>query len=160
MKGILATQETMVDTFWEYNEKCFDNSLPTPWFETVNSVSILGKFEYYKNKKNDKKPIVNQTIKMSDCFYYPKKDFIETMVHEMIHYYIAWNRIKDNRSHGREFMRIAKELGEKYGFDITKTKDASSFELTEKAPKLVERKRTHFFMFCTIWLKKHLSLSI
>ena len=65
---------------------------------------------------------------MSDCFDYPEKVFVEIMVHEMIHYYIAWNRIKDNKSHGKEFMRMANEMKEKYGLNITKTIDASSFQ--------------------------------
>jgi hypothetical protein len=138
---MIANQETMVDTFWDCNEKYFDNSLPTPWFETVNSISVIGKFEYHKNKRNSKKPIRDQVIKMSDCFDYPEKDFIETMVHEMIHYYIAWNRIKVLRSHGRVFMRMANEMKEKYGLNVTKKNGASSFKLTENAPKLVKRKR-------------------
>ena len=138
---MIANQETMVDSFWDCNEKYFDNSLPTPWFETVNSISVIGKFEYHKNKRNSKKPIRDQVIKMSDCFDYPEKDFIETMVHEMIHYYIAWNRIKVLRSHGRVFMRMANEMKEKYGLNVTKKIDAFSFKLTENAPKLVKRKR-------------------
>ena len=43
----------------------------------------------------------------------------DVMVHEMIHYYTAWNRIKDNGSHGRQFWRIAKEFNERYGLNIT-----------------------------------------
>lgn len=144
---MIANQETMVDSFWDCNEKYFDNSLPTPWFETVNSISVIGKFEYHKNKRNSKKPIRDQVIKMSDCFDYPEKDFIETMVHEMIHYYIAWNRIKVIRSHGRVFMRMANEMKEKYGLNVTKKIDASSLKLTENAPKLVKRKRIFGSLF-------------
>lgn len=57
------------------------------------------------------------------------------MVHEMIHYYLAWNCIKTKKAHGDEFMMIANELNEKYGLNITKTLDASSFKRTEQAPK-------------------------
>jgi predicted SprT family Zn-dependent metalloprotease len=69
------------------------------------------------------------------------------MVHEMIHYYIAWNRIKDNNAHGKEFMKIANELKEKYGLNITKKVDASSFKLTENAPKIVKKKNLFSFLF-------------
>lgn len=136
-----AYQETMVNTFWECNRKYFNNSLPTPWFETINNVNVLGKFEYHKNRKNCKTPIRDQVIKMSDCFDYPEKDFVEIMVHEMIHYYIAWNQIKDNKSHGRIFMEMANEIKRKYGLDVMKKISASSFELTENAPKLVKKKK-------------------
>lgn len=154
---MIANQETMVNTFWECNEKYFDNSLPTPWFETVNDFDIIGEFRCQKNKKSKKKPIREQVIIMSDCFDYTKRAFVEIMAHEMIHYYIAWNKIKDNKSHGNEFMKIANELKEKYGLNITKKIDASSFKLTENAPNLIKKKRlfknlfsilsSHFLIF-------------
>jgi len=131
---MIANQDTMVHTFWECNEKYFNNSLPTPLFDTINKTSTLARFEYYKNNKNSKKPIRKQIIKISDCFDFDEKDFREIMIHEMIHYYIQWERIKDNGDHGNEFMRIANELNAKYGLNITKTKDASSYKLTENAP--------------------------
>ena len=34
----------------------------------------------------------------------------------------------------RDFMRIANEINEKYGMNVAKTKDASSFKRIEKAP--------------------------
>ena len=144
---MIANQDTMVDTFWECNDKYFDHSLPTPIFDTFNKINIIARFEYQRNKKNSKKPIRNQIIIMSDCFDYTEKDFIEIMVHEMIHYYIAWNRIKDNRSHGKVFLKIANEMKEKYGLNITKKVDASSFKLTEKAPKIVKKKSLFHFLF-------------
>jgi hypothetical protein len=144
---MIANQDTMVHTFWDCNAKYFNDALPTPIFETVNRVDILARFEYRRNKKNSKKPIRNQTIIMSDCFDYPEKDFVEIMIHEMIHYYIAWNRIKDNKSHGKEFMRMANEMKEKYGLNITKTIDASSFQLTENAPKIVKKRSFFDFLF-------------
>ena len=55
------------------------------------------------------------------------------MAHEMIHYYLAEHQIKDDKSHGKEFMRMAQELNEKYGLNITETLDASEMEV--KSPK-------------------------
>ena len=144
---MIANQDTMVKTFWDCNKKYFNNSLPTPIFDTFNRVDVMAKFEYHKNKKNSKKPIRNQTIIMSDCFDLPEKDFIDTMVHEMIHYYIAWNEIKDNGIHGKVFMKIAKEMNEKYNLNVTKTKSAFSYKLTENAPKNIKKKKFFSFLF-------------
>ena len=144
---MIANQKTMVNTFWECNSKYFNHSLPTPIFKTFNRVDSIAKFECYKNKNNNKKPIREQIIFMSDCFDYPQKNFIEIMVHEMTHYYIAWNRIKDNNPHGKEFMKIANELKEKYDLNITKKVDASSFKLTENAPKIIKKKSLFNFLF-------------
>lgn len=58
------------------------------------------------------------------------------LVHEMIHYYIAYNKIEDNEDHGVEFMKLAESLNRKYGLSITKKIDASSFKRNEKASKI------------------------
>jgi len=58
------------------------------------------------------------------------------LVHEMIHYYIAYNKIEDNEDHGVEFMKLAEALNRKYGLSITKKIDASSFKRNEKASKI------------------------
>ena len=139
---MIANQDTMSNTFKECNEKYFNNSLPTPLFKTFNRVNTIARFEYYNNKKSSKKPITGQTIFMSDCFIYPKKDFIDAMVHEMIHYYISWNKIKDNNPHGKIFMKIASEMNDKYGLNITIKKDASLYRLTKNAPKIIEKKKS------------------
>ena len=119
--------------FRECNRKYFNGALPTPKFSLINKLNILARFEYNKDKKG-KHPIKWQELKFSDCYDFPEEDFRELMVHELIHYYIAWNKIKDNGSHGKEFMRIANEINEKHGLNITKTKDVSLFKKTEKAP--------------------------
>ena len=130
---MIADLNTMSRVFRECNKKYFDGSLPTPQFLLMNKLNTLARFEYNKDKKG-KHPIKWQALKFSDCYDFPEEDFREIMVHELIHYYIAWNGIKDNKDHGREFMRIANEINEKHGLNVTKTKDASSFKRTEKAP--------------------------
>ena len=130
---MIADLNTMSRMFRECNKKYFDGSLPTPQFLLMDKLNTLARFEYNKDKKG-KHPIKWQALKFSDCYDFPEEDFREIMVHELIHYYIAWNGIKDNKDHGREFMRIANEINEKHGLNVTKTKDASSFKRTEKAP--------------------------
>ena len=129
---MIASFETMSKMFSECNEKYFDGILPVPYLNTMNKMKILARFEYNKDK-GGKYPIKWQEIKFSDCYDYSEQDFREMMVHEMIHYYIAWNGIKDNKEHGNEFMRIANHLNEKYNLNITQKKDASLLKRTEKA---------------------------
>ena len=131
---MIANWTTMSQMFRECNKKYFNGSLPSPKYGLMNKLNILARFEYNKNK-NGKKPIKWQEIKFSDCYDFPEDSFRDLMVHELIHYYIAWNGIKDNKEHGKEFMRIANELNTKYNLNVTKKVDASSFPRTEKAPK-------------------------
>ena len=133
---MIADFNTMPEMFWKCNEKYFNNELPTPKYGLMNKTSILARFEYYKDKKG-KNPIKWQKILFSDCFDFDEKVFEDIMVHELIHYHIAWNGIKDNKMHGKEFMRLANEMNEKYGLNVTATVDASSFKKTENAPKSI-----------------------
>lgn len=136
---MIADYDNMPMAFYDCNDKYFDGKLPTPKFGLIHKTSMLGWFGYRKNKKKNcsKEPLEYKIIKMSDCYDFDEKDFIEIMVHEMIHYYIAWNQIKDTGDHGTMFMKMANELREKHGLNITKTKDASSFKKTKSAPKSI-----------------------
>ncbi len=131
---MIANWTTMPRMFNECNKKYFNGSLPSPKYGLMNKLNILARFEYNKNKKG-KHPIKWQEIKFSDCYDFPEDVFRNLMVHELIHYYIEWNGIRDNKSHGKEFMKIANELNTKYNLNVTKKVDASSFPRTEKAPK-------------------------
>lgn len=129
-----ADYTTVPLMFGECNRKYFNGSLPKPKFTIISKLNIIARFEYNKDKKG-KHPIKWQELKVSDCYEYTEQELREIIVHEMIHYYIAWNGIKDNKDHGREFMKIANELNEKYGLNITKTKDVSSLIRTDKTPQ-------------------------
>lgn len=131
---MIANFETMSKMFKECNKEYFKSSLPIPTFSTLNKLNTIAKFVYNKNK-GKKCPIKWQEIRITECYDFSEEDFRDIMVHEMIHYYIALNGIKDNNEHGKEFMKMANEFNSKYHLNITKTKSASSFKKTEKAPK-------------------------
>ena len=132
---MIADFNTMPMIFSECNRKYFNQELPMPKFGLINKTSILARFEYFKEK--DGKKIKHKKILFSDCFDFDEETFINLMVHEMIHYYLAWNGIKNPTQHNKEFMDIANKINSKYGLNITKTVDASSFKKTENAPKSI-----------------------
>ena len=134
---MIATVEYLTELFWECNKKYFDNSLPTPYIELFDSVNKIARFEYYKNKKGSKKPIKNQIIKFTKNYDFDKNTIRDIMVHEMIHYYIAWNRIKDNKAHGKQFMKMAEEYNQKYGLSIKVTIDVSPFLINKETSKKI-----------------------
>ena len=132
---MIADWNTMPRMFNECNKLYFNRSLPEPKYGIIHKTSILARFEFYRNKKNTKKTISYQTIKFSDCYDFTEEQFRNLMVHEMIHYYLAWNNIKEFKDHGKKFMAMASEINEKYNLNVTKKIDTSSYVLTEDAPK-------------------------
>ena len=70
--------------------------------------------------------IKHKKIYMTDYFDFTEEMYRNVLVHEMIHYYIAYNKIEDNEDHGVEFMKLAESLNRKYGLSITKKISSSS----------------------------------
>ena len=151
---MIADLNTMPEIYWYCRKKFFNNELPDPPnFDIIHSFKVMARFTFRKAKKKDKKkkgkkwkPLEYKCISFSDYFDFDEETFINIMAHEMIHYYILEHEIKDNKPHGREFMRIAQELNEKYGLHITKKVDGSKIPLSPHAPKVVFRpKRKWWF---------------
>ena len=141
--NMIADYNTMPHMFWECNRLYFGHQLRKPQFGLMHTFRYLGKFEYRWGEK--KKPVKKRymAILMSDFFDFDEETFRNTMVHEMIHYYLYLNGTSDcsvfsrflrfvgfkNSDHGPEFMAMAQKLNEQYGLNITKTCDASSIPL-------------------------------
>ena len=130
---MIATAENMNENFKIYNKMYFEGKLPLPKFEVMHTYLKSGYFLFDPVKKGR---IRKKKIYMTDYFDFTEEMYRNILVHEMIHYYIAYYKIKDNEDHGIEFMKIAENLNKKYGLSITKEIDASSFKSSEKASKI------------------------
>ena len=116
-----------------YNKLYFEGRLPLPKFEVMHTYRMSGYFIFDPVKKGR---IRHKKIYMTDYFDFTDEMYRNVLVHEMIHYYIAYNKIEDNEDHGVEFMKLAEFLNRKYGLSITRKIDASSFKRNEKASKI------------------------
>ena len=71
------------------------------------------------------------------CYFDWEEDALrDVIVHEMIHYYLAYKHIDNNISHGEEFQKMAQEMNDKYGLNVTVKVDTTNFKRTPSAPKL------------------------
>ena len=137
---MIADYNTMPQMFWECNRLYFENQLRTPEFGLMHSCRTLGKFAFQWGEKSKPVKKRNMVILMSDYFDLDEASFRNIMVHEMIHYYLYLNDIKDGSAfihflqffgfkksyHGPEFMAMAQKLNEQYGLNVTITFDAST----------------------------------
>ena len=65
---------------------------------------------------------------MTDYYDFTPKQFEDILVHEMIHYYLAYFGLDKSCSHGCEFKKMAKRLNETYDLNITKYLDISQYK--------------------------------
>ena len=125
------TYKFIQDSFVKYNELIFDNSLPVPSFRLTTTRLAMGvtRTRVFNNKKQI-------SIDISIRYDLPHEDYINTIVHEMIHYYIEYNNMQDDASHGKLFVSIMNKINAEYNLNI-KVVGERSEEMVLQEPKRI-----------------------
>lgn len=107
--------EQWFDTF---NQTYFQGALPQPALQLSQSRTRLGTLSYrrvrtWKGMKNE-----SYTLRLSNYYDLSEREYQNTLLHEMIHYVIAYKGWKDTSAHGQIFRNMMRELNTKYGWEI------------------------------------------
>jgi len=134
---MIATIEFAQKWFPIYNKEYFDGELPTPKFELIKKKRVLGEYQHC-NKLDIFGNLLSQgifadgtsanAIRLSVYYDRTERDLQQTLIHEMIHFYIDFKGIEDNGSHGKEWTFLAERINKQGGWSIsrlTSTKDCS-----------------------------------
>lgn len=116
-----ATLPFIQQTFDTFNAQCFEGVLPPVPIILTKAKSFLGKMEYRSVRGLFGLVSSNKDFRMkiSTSFDLPEEELEDVVLHEMIHYYIAWRGIRDTSVHGETFRSIMKQLNGKFGRNIT-----------------------------------------
>lgn len=101
--------------FIQYNMEYFNGYLPIPRFEFIHSHKILGEFSYQWDMFGEP---FNPVIRISDGFYYPDHCLKDILVHEMIHFYLAYTKEDKFCTHGKSFKRMSDDFNLNYNMNI------------------------------------------
>lgn len=118
---MIPTEEWIFTRFNEYNDKYFDGELPTPNFKISQSCKIGGNecFGYYnlagcrydKITRKITSLYNNGTICLSNQYDRPENEWIETLLHEMVHEYVnLCLYIYPRDPHGKKFQQVAERI--------------------------------------------------
>ncbi len=105
-----ATTEFLYRVFDTYNKRCFESSLQRPLIVITRAKRQLGLFAATRP---------TPTIKVSNYYDRSEAEYTDTMVHEMIHYYIFANHIRDTGPHGKYFHTLMQEINRKEGLNMS-----------------------------------------
>jgi len=138
----ITTPTTMTPTidfirsqFVAFNARYFGGSLPEPRFVITHARTILGQFVCRRRRGWGLiagKPC-DCAIKVSGYFDMPEKEYQNVLLHEMIHYYIAYHRINDTSPHGEKFREIMARLNQEGGWNIGIRGHAKQYGLANKS---------------------------
>lgn len=133
---MILTIAYIEEKFDLYNQLYFNGELMTPNFEITNRKNQLGclqgKYLYHNGR-------ISYTLKVSRYYDRTEKQYDNTIIHEMIHLFIAQNNIIDNGSHGRRFKAECARIN-KDGWNLSRTTDTSGWKLSDEAKKKENRK--------------------
>lgn len=133
---MIANLQNMQLAFNQCNMKYFEGKLPIPMFDLLHSYRTCGYFNCDYEQGWFSRTLYNFRISMTDYYDFTPKQFENILVHEMIHYYLAYFGIDKSLSHGREFKKMAKRLNQTYGLNITKTLDISQYKRRKGTPTI------------------------
>ena len=91
--------------FNEFNARFFDAQLPPIPIKLSHAKGFLGKVTFTRRRSWLLGPVHNENfvLRINVRIDLPESLIQDTILHEMIHYYIAVNQLRDTSTHGRLF---------------------------------------------------------
>ncbi len=137
---MMLTVDTLNAWFRQFNASYFDGELPVPRIVVNKARTRLGTMSCKKVRRLFRWVLTDFTIRISTYYDCTERQYQETLLHEMIHYYIVYKNIADTSSHGRVFRQIMQRLNHDYGWHITISSKIRELKPTEA----VQRRNTMY----------------
>ena len=109
--------------FNEFNARFFDGALPPIPIKLSHAKGFLGKVTFVRRKQGLFSRYRNEdfVLRINTRIDLPESLIEDTILHEMIHYYIALNQLRDTSAHGQLFRREMKRINAEGDRHITIT---------------------------------------
>jgi len=125
------TVEYLEERFDTFNRMCFEGALPRIPIRLSGARSFVGRLQY-RPVRDWLGRIVRRedfVLRISNRYDLSQQEIEDTLIHEMIHYWIAYNGIKDNATHGKAFRAKMLEINKLYGRHLTISHKTTAEEL-------------------------------
>lgn len=130
-----ATQEFLENRFEKFNELIFNNELPRPLMHISAARSFMGQFKAERTSSSRIRYKETFHLTLSQRYDVDESVMEDTVIHEMIHYWIHFKRITDSSSHGPQFRRIMNEINRRFGRHIDVSHRCTKQELASDTSK-------------------------
>ena len=141
-----ATITYIEQKFEEFNHLMFSGKLPKIPVELSDAKTFLGQCVYKKRRKPfGKTELYDFRLRINTRVDLPEQEVEDTIIHEMIHYYIGYNRLKDDSAHGPLFLSIMNEINRKFGRNLT-----VSHKSTKEQREQLKDKRSHYHVIAVV----------
>lgn len=115
-----ATLPYVQHKFDEFNRLCFDGKLPAIPVQLTNARTYVGQVVGKRFKQPDGSWRMGAFVmRISVRHDLSEQELEDTILHEMIHYYLGVNQMVDTAPHGELFVNMMNRINEQYGRHIT-----------------------------------------
>ena len=120
---MIATLDYIKRKFDEYNALCFEGKLRPIVFKLSTARTYLGQiaFARTRNPKDGTWHYDRFVFRISTKRDLSEKEMEDTILHEMIHYWILSNQMQDTAPHGKLFVRKMNEINVRFNRHISIT---------------------------------------
>ena len=106
--------------FGKFNKLIFGGKLPTLPIELCDAKTFLGSCVYKKRRDLfGKTTYYDFKLRINKRIDLPEEEIEDIIIHEMIHYCIVVNNIKDTSPHGEVFKKFMNKINENFGRNVT-----------------------------------------
>lgn len=126
------TLQYIKEKFDFYNTQIFGGRLPEVNISLCEVSSFVGQHKSkIRNLPDGRREAYDHQLRFSTLFDLSERELDDTIIHEMIHYFIAYNGLVDRSVHGPLFKALMNSINENHGRAITISHRMSHGELTE-----------------------------
>lgn len=144
---MIATLDYIKKKFEEFNKQMFGGKLKSLPFKLTSARTYLGQVRFKREKNSDGTwHYYDFTFMISNKVDRDENIVEDTIIHEMIHYYILSNQIQDTAPHGEVFKKIMHEINVKFNRNIS-----ILHQITEEEKDNDTEKRQH--LICVVRLR-------
>ena len=113
------TVDYLRHTFEHYNALIFDGKLPVPKLKLSRAKTRLGQMACKRKTSWGRTKFYDYTISVSNYYKLTTEEIDDVLIHEMIHYSIAYTGLKDTSAHGIVFRGMMDKINRTFGRHIT-----------------------------------------
>lgn len=114
------TVDFLKRNFDEFNRLMFDGQLPELPIAVGNARTSLGGLHFVRHRKMlGGVEYRNFHIRISSRYDLDEREIEDVLIHEMIHYYILYNKLKDTSAHGVVFRKMMNDINAHFGRNIS-----------------------------------------
>lgn len=134
-----ATVEYIRQKFDEFNQTMFGGTLPVLPIRLSDAKGFLGKISFeYEEDENGNQIETGFVLRINTRIDLEESVVEDTIIHEMIHYYIGYMQLEDTSDHGPVFQKMMSNINKKFGRHITisyKGSEKENEQMIDSRPK-------------------------